>query len=104
MITTGRVRTSQTPVETEPGGPRSNSPAQGGRRQTTPGPGGLIDKGTKGKRARVIPIIPEIRPLVDRRLDAISDDPMARLFTAPDEMVDRLLSEPRSGARRLGGE
>ncbi len=53
------------------------------RRQTTPGPGGLIDKGTKGKRARSVPIIKEIRPLVGRRLDAISDDPMARLFTGP---------------------
>jgi integrase len=53
------------------------------RRQTTPGPGGVIDKGTKGKRARQVPIIPEIRPLVDRRLNAISDDPMARLFTGP---------------------
>ena len=53
------------------------------RRQTTPSPGGVIDKGTKGKRARVIPLIPEIRPLVDRRLDSITDDPMARLFTGP---------------------
>jgi integrase len=53
------------------------------RRQTTPGPGGLIDKGTKGNRARVVPIIPEIRPLVEKRLDSISDDPMARLFTGP---------------------
>jgi integrase len=53
------------------------------RRQTTPGPGGLIDKGTKGKRARQVPIIPEIRPLVDRRLNAITDDPMARVFTGP---------------------
>lgn len=53
------------------------------RRQTTPGPGGLIDKGTKGKRSRLVPIIEEIRPLVDRRLDSISDDPMARLFTGP---------------------
>jgi integrase len=53
------------------------------RRQTTPGPGGVIDKGTKGKRARVVPIIREIRPLVLRRLEAISDDPMARLFTGP---------------------
>lgn len=32
-------------------------------RQTTSGPGGLIDKGTKGKRRRLVPIIPEIRPL-----------------------------------------
>ncbi len=53
------------------------------RRQTTPGPGGLIDKGTKGRRSRLVPIITEIRPLVTRRLDAISDDPMARLFTGP---------------------
>ena len=53
------------------------------RRQTTPSPGGLIDKGTKGKRARLVPIIKEIRPLVQRRLDVISDDPMARLFTGP---------------------
>jgi integrase len=53
------------------------------RRQTTPSPGGLVDKGTKGKRARLVPIIPEIRPLVDRRLNSISDDPMARLFTGP---------------------
>jgi integrase len=30
-----------------------------------------------------VPIIEEIRPLVDRRLNAISDDPMARLFTGP---------------------
>ncbi|WP_458686415.1 site-specific integrase [Nocardia tengchongensis] len=34
------------------------------RRQTTPGPGGLRDKGTKGKRARAIPIIGELRPIV----------------------------------------
>ena len=53
------------------------------RRQTTPGPGGLIDKGTKGKRARTVPLIAEVRPLVARRLDAIDHDPMARLFTGP---------------------
>jgi integrase len=53
------------------------------RRQTTPGPGGLVDKGTKGKRARAVPLIEEVRPLVDARLNAISDDPMARLFTGP---------------------
>ncbi|MCC3650619.1 site-specific integrase [Streptomyces sp. S07_1.15] len=52
-------------------------------RQTTPGPGGLADKGTKGKRRRVVPILPEIRPLVARRLDAAGRDPMARLFTGP---------------------
>jgi integrase len=53
------------------------------RRQTTPAPGGVMDKGTKGKRARVVPLIPVIRPLVDRRLSEVSDDPMARLFTGP---------------------
>jgi integrase len=44
-------------------------------------PGRLIDKGTKGERARLVPIIGEIRPLVQKRLDVISEDPMARLFT-----------------------
>jgi integrase len=52
-------------------------------RQTTPGPGGLMDKGTKGKRRRTVPIIPEIRDLVTARLDAVGRDPMARLFTGP---------------------
>jgi integrase len=52
------------------------------RRQTTPGPGGLIDKGTKGKRARKVPIIEEIRPMVTERLDSLSG-PDARLFTGP---------------------
>lgn len=53
------------------------------RRQTTPGPGGLIDKGTKGKRARFVQLIEEIRPLIERRMAAVGDDPMARLFTGP---------------------
>ncbi len=52
------------------------------RRQTTPGPGGLIDKGTKGKRARTVPIIEELRPIVGRRLDA-AKEPGSRLFTGP---------------------
>ena len=52
------------------------------RRQTTPGPGGLIDKATKGKRARKVPIIEEARDLVARRLDAVGE-PDARLFTGP---------------------
>lgn len=52
------------------------------RRQTTPGPGGLIDKGTKGKRARRVPIIEEVRPMVTARLDA-AGGPDARLFTGP---------------------
>jgi len=52
------------------------------RRQTTPSPGGLIDKGTKGKRARTVPLI-EVRPLIERRLDAVGHDPAARIFTGP---------------------
>lgn len=40
------------------------------QRQTTPGPGGRIDKGTKGKRARKVPIIEEVRPMVIERLDS----------------------------------
>ena len=53
-------------------------------RQTTPGPNGLIDKGTKGKRRRKVPIIAEIREMVQERLTVISDDkPMTRLFTGP---------------------
>ncbi|MEV4140555.1 site-specific integrase [Dactylosporangium sp. NPDC049742] len=52
------------------------------RRQTTPGPGGLIDKGTKGKRARQVPIIVEARELLTPRLDA-AKGPDSRLFTGP---------------------
>jgi integrase len=52
------------------------------RRQTTPSPGGLIDKGTKGKRARTVPLIEEVRELITRRLDAASA-PDTRLFTGP---------------------
>ncbi|MFJ4439011.1 tyrosine-type recombinase/integrase [Streptomyces sp. NPDC088923] len=53
------------------------------RRQTTPAPGGLTDKGTKGKRARFVPIVEEIRPLVAQRILAAGPDPDARLFTGP---------------------
>ncbi|MFE7129696.1 tyrosine-type recombinase/integrase [Streptomyces sp. NPDC057638] len=53
------------------------------RRQTTPAPGGLVDKDTKGKRARFVPLIQEIRPLVAERLLAAGPDPHARLFTGP---------------------
>jgi hypothetical protein len=35
------------------------------RRQTTPSPGGLMDKGTKGKRARSVQLIVEIRDMVN---------------------------------------
>lgn len=53
------------------------------RRQTTPAPGGLTDKGTKGKRARKVPIVEEIRPLVAQRLLSAGPNPDARLFTGP---------------------
>lgn len=54
------------------------------RRQTTPGPGGLEDKGTKGNRARPVPLIEEVRQLVSDRLDAVGrDKPDARLFRGP---------------------
>jgi integrase len=52
------------------------------RRQTTPGPGGLIDKGTKGKRARTVPLIEEVRPLVAARLE-FAHDVDTRLITGP---------------------
>jgi len=54
-------------------------------RQTTPGPGGLQDKNPKNKRARDIPIMPEIRPMVLRRITEAgpTPDPMTRLFTGP---------------------
>ncbi|MFD5655518.1 tyrosine-type recombinase/integrase [Streptomyces sp. NPDC127039] len=53
------------------------------QRQTTPAPGGLTDKGTKGKRARKVPIIEEIRPLVAQRILSAGPSPDARLFTGP---------------------
>jgi integrase len=90
------------------------------RRQTTPAPGGLTDKGTKGKRARKVPIIEEIRPLVAQRVLSAGPDPDARLFTGPrggrisitvlrdathwDDMVTRLGYEHlrRHGLRHTG--
>ncbi|MFF0724362.1 tyrosine-type recombinase/integrase [Streptomyces sp. NPDC004134] len=53
------------------------------RRQTTPAPGGLIDKSTKGKAARRVPLIEEVRPVVAQRLLTAGPDPDARLFTRP---------------------
>lgn len=53
------------------------------RRQTTPSPGGLVDKGTKGKRARTVPLIKEVRELVRLRIEKVNRDPEARLFTGP---------------------
>jgi integrase len=52
------------------------------RRQTTPSPGGLADKGTKGKRARIVPLIVEIRAMVADRLDRAAS-PDTRLFVGP---------------------
>ncbi|MEV6447549.1 site-specific integrase [Amycolatopsis sp. NPDC051716] len=51
------------------------------RRQTPTAPGGLIDKATKGRRLRDVPLIEEVRPLVASLLAAVGLDPMARLFT-----------------------
>jgi integrase len=53
------------------------------RRQTTPAPGGLVDKATKGKRARKVPLIAEIRDLVQRRIDATDGTKLARVFAGP---------------------
>ncbi|WP_067657215.1 site-specific integrase [Nocardia harenae] len=54
------------------------------RRQTTPGPGGMEDKGTKGNRARPVPLIEEVRQLVAGRIAAAgADKPDARLFLGP---------------------
>ncbi|WP_327654342.1 tyrosine-type recombinase/integrase [Streptomyces sp. NBC_00483] len=53
------------------------------RRQTTPAPGGLTDKRTKGKRARLIPVIEPLRPLLTARIAAAQAAPEARLFTGP---------------------
>ncbi|WP_250212969.1 tyrosine-type recombinase/integrase [Acrocarpospora catenulata] len=53
------------------------------RWQTTPGPGELMDKGTRGKPARKVPLIVEVRDLVARRLELLGSNPDARLFTGP---------------------
>ncbi|MET7614395.1 hypothetical protein ABZX97_25300 [Streptomyces seoulensis] len=41
------------------------------------------DRVTKGKRARKVPIIEEIRPLVAQRILSAGRAPDARLFTGP---------------------
>ncbi|MFB7079724.1 hypothetical protein [Streptomyces sp. NPDC056308] len=53
------------------------------RQQTTPASGGLIDKNTKGKRARQAPLTEEIRPVIAERILAVGPNPDARLFTGP---------------------
>ncbi|MFI5721717.1 hypothetical protein [Streptomyces cyaneofuscatus] len=40
-------------------------------------------KGTKGKRARKVPIVEETRPLVAQRILSVGLNPDARLFTGP---------------------
>lgn len=51
------------------------------RRQTYPGRGGLITKTTKGRRRRVVPIIDQLRPTLDRLIDGRTMD--ERLLTGP---------------------
>lgn len=53
------------------------------RRQTTTAPGGLVDKGTKGTRAREVPLIEDIRDVVLRRIAETDGNRDARLFTGP---------------------
>ncbi|MFE3445995.1 tyrosine recombinase XerC [Nocardia sp. NPDC059180] len=78
------------------------------RRQTTPGPGGLKDKGTKGKRARRVPVIEEIRPLVLRRIDAAGARVASRMKDAAEEdraqavLNERLFVGPRGGRIATG--
>ncbi|MET7773775.1 site-specific integrase [Nocardia sp. NPDC005366] len=78
------------------------------RRQTTPGPGGLKDKGTKGKRSRSIPLIDGIRPLImahindargrvaDQLRDATADEQRAAVLDA------RVFVGPRGGRIATG--
>ena len=53
------------------------------QRYDHPHDNGLVDKGTKGKRARVGPLIPEVRPLVERRLALAAARSDGRLFVGP---------------------
>jgi integrase len=48
-----------------------------------PSAGCLVDKNTKGKRAREVPLIEGIRDLVERRIAIAGQEPDARLFTGP---------------------
>lgn len=74
------------------------------RRQTTPSPGGLVDKGTKGKRARTVPLIEDIRELVLSRISAANRDPDARLFTGPRDgrITTAVLRDPTSWDEAVG--
>ncbi|WP_405640251.1 tyrosine-type recombinase/integrase [Streptomyces uncialis] len=66
------------------------------RRQTTPAPGGLIDKNTKGKRARHVPIVEEIRPLVAARILAAGPNPDARPHSASNTCAATTYATPDS--------
>ncbi|WP_328714228.1 hypothetical protein [Nocardia salmonicida] len=68
------------------------------RRQTSPGPGSMLDM-TKGERARRVPFIEEIRPMLLDRIRARQDKPYARLFTAK----RRQRSKPAYCTKRLTG-
>lgn len=59
------------------------SPGELQHGQITPTRGGLVDKNTKGKRARVVPLIDPIRDIVERRIELAGHDPEARLLTGP---------------------
>ncbi|MGV9675459.1 hypothetical protein ACWDSJ_09295 [Nocardia sp. NPDC003482] len=69
------------------------------RRQTTPSPGGLDDKGTEGNRARTVPLIEEVRQPVAARLAVAGHDPDARCSAAL-----AVAGSPRAccGTRRIG--
>ncbi|WP_228821724.1 MULTISPECIES: tyrosine-type recombinase/integrase [Nocardia] len=69
------------------------------RRQTTPGPGGLQDKGTKGKRSRPIPLIEENRPLILRRIN----EARARVERGQEEASEKQRREALLDARLFVG-
>ncbi|WP_228801738.1 site-specific integrase [Nocardia puris] len=74
------------------------------RRQTTPGPGGLEDKGTKGNRARHVPLIDEVRQLVSDRLDAVgrdNPDPGCSVDLGAGGSLPVFCGMPRTGMRWL---
>ncbi|MEV0029598.1 tyrosine-type recombinase/integrase [Nocardia sp. NPDC050793] len=78
------------------------------RRQTTPGPGGMRDKRTKGKRARTIPLIAEDRPLILARINNARARVECELANASaeerhDALLDaRLFVGPRGGRIATG--
>lgn len=51
------------------------------KRQTYPGSGGLVTKGTKGRRRRVVPIIDQLRPTLERLV--VGRPETERLVTGP---------------------